>query len=61
MKTPNEAVDELTYYILEFLRTRNDGELREAFESMRVKDFNLMREELALILTHGGKPPNWVK
>jgi len=51
--------DELAAYIVEWLRSRNGEQLRPAFDNMRVGDFELMLDELALILQHGGKPPNW--
>jgi hypothetical protein len=48
-------------YIFEWLERRNRGQLREAIESMRVLDRRLAIDELALILLHGGRPPNWEK
>lgn len=48
-------------YIFEWLERRNGGQLREAIESMTVRDRRLAIDELALILLHGGRPPNWTK
>lgn len=53
--------DVLADYILTWLQERNGGALQDAFDNMRMKDARLMTAELALILEHGGKPPNWVK
>lgn len=47
MKKPDEIA--LAKYIVEWLRTRNRGELTK-----------LLHEELEMILQHGGKPPNWI-
>lgn len=52
---------ELAKLIVEFMRTRNRGELDEAFGDMRVRDYELLHEELGMILAHKGRPPNWVK
>jgi len=52
---------ELASYIIEWLQSRNGGELRGAFADMRLGSYQDMREELELILKHGGKPPNWVR
>lgn len=49
----------LASYIIEWLETRNKGELREALDQQRIRDRKLMLDELTLILRHGGKPPNW--
>jgi hypothetical protein len=46
--------------IIGFLSRRNQGELRPAFDAMRVGDRALMLEELEAILLHGRRPPNWV-
>jgi len=51
----------LAAYIIEWLTVRNGGELEAVFDDMRVKDLRNLREELELILEHGGRPPNWVK
>lgn len=51
----------LARYILQHLRERNGAELDEAIGNMRLLDFELCVNELALILKHGGKPPNWVR
>jgi hypothetical protein len=53
--------EDLAIYIMEWLMNRNGGELREAFYNMTVRDFRNLKEELQLILKHGGKPPNWIK
>ncbi len=58
--TKDEA-HSLTEYIVEWLIERNGGELAEAFGNMRVRDFDGLRQELTMILEHGGKPPNWVR
>ncbi len=50
----------LAEYLLTWLESRNGGELLDAFQNMRVRDANLLRAELVMILQHGGKPPNWV-
>jgi hypothetical protein len=50
----------LADYIVEWLTTRNRSELAEAFGNMRVRDFELLKDELRLILKCGGKPPNWI-
>lgn len=52
---------ELAAYVLEFLESRNGGELREVFDNMTRKDYSLLLEQLSMILEHGGKPPNWIK
>jgi hypothetical protein len=51
---------ELAEYIVRFMRRRNRAELEPAFGDMRVSDFELMVDELAYVLHHGGHPPNWV-
>lgn len=61
MTPPSKQDEELASYVIEWLCSRNGGELRPAIESMRVSDFKLMHDELAHILLHGGRPPNWVK
>lgn len=53
--------EELAKYIIEFLRTRNLGELEEAFDDMTVGNYRRLENELSLILEHGGKPPNWTE
>lgn len=52
---------ELADIILDWLMSRNARELEDTFDNMRVSDFRRLREELALILYHEGRPPNWVK
>jgi hypothetical protein len=52
--------EELARYILDWLRKRNGGELEDAVAAMTVASFEMMQAELQLILTHRGKPPNWV-
>jgi hypothetical protein len=47
------------FYIFQWLRDRNDGELDEAIRSMPLSSYELAVEELELILEHGGRPPNW--
>lgn len=56
-----EAPLALTDYILNWLRSRNGGEFEGTFSTMPLYKFELLKSELELILTHGGKPPNWVK
>jgi hypothetical protein len=51
---------ELAFYIFDWLEKRNGGELKDALDNMRVCDQRLAHEELALILSCRGKPPNWV-
>lgn len=53
--------EELAAYIFTWLRNRNGGELEDALDDMRVRDRDLAIEELAMILQHKGRPPNWVK
>lgn len=55
------APAELAALIVDFLESRNGGELREAFEAQRTGDRRLMLDELALILEVGGRPANWVQ
>lgn len=55
----SEAAGVLADFILEWLESRNGAELRPALEALRVGDARRLREELALILRHGGRPPNW--
>lgn len=55
-----ERLQRLARYIVDFFSDRNGGELAEHFDDMRHADFDLLLEQLALILKHGGKPPNWV-
>jgi hypothetical protein len=52
---------DLPAYIVQWLRSRNGGELQHAFADMRVCDYELLLDELKLILAYGGHPPNWVK
>jgi hypothetical protein len=52
---------DLAIYIVDFMRDRNGGELRDKLDSQTVADRALMLAELELILDHRGKPPNWVK
>lgn len=60
--TPPRAQDELlASYIVSWLCSRNGGELNEALTSMKVRDWDLMHDELVLILMHGGRPPNWIE
>ncbi len=59
--TTQAKESELAAYILSWLRSRNGGELDEAIGAMRLADHENMREELEMILEHGGRPPNWVK
>jgi hypothetical protein len=47
--------------IVEWLITRNGGELGPAFGNMRVSDYRLLREELEHILRCGKYPDNWHK
>ncbi len=60
-KEETEADRKLAEYIIEFLTIRNGGEFEPAFDKQRVMDRRLMLGELAMILAHGGRPPNWVK
>lgn len=59
-KTGDGSPQALAAYLIEWLRSRNGGELAEAIGDMRVADFENLRGELELILQHGGRPPNWV-
>ena len=52
--------EELAKYIFAWLETRNRAALRDVLESMTIADRKLALEELALILLHKGRPPNWV-
>ena len=58
---PTPAADKvgLAHCILNWLESRNGAELEPALEGMTVGDQRRMREELTLILEHGGRPPNW--
>lgn len=58
---PPKDEDALAAYIFEWLGRRNGEELAPALDEMRVKDVALAKAELALILKHQGKPPNWEK
>lgn len=60
MTTPRQQDIALAEYVVQWLQSRNGGELREAFANMRLGDYVRLHDELALILLHGGKPPNWV-
>lgn len=51
--------ERLAEYIVQWLRTRNGAELKDAFDNMRMGDYVNLHDELVLILLHGGKPPNW--
>lgn len=53
--------EELADYIFRWLERRNGGELARAIGRMRVESYRLAKEELAMILQHRGKPPNWVE
>jgi hypothetical protein len=59
VSSPRLEPDALADYIIEWLQERNGAELLEAFEAMRVRDARNLREELVMILKHGGRPPNW--
>jgi NTP pyrophosphatase (non-canonical NTP hydrolase) len=50
----------LADFIVDWLVSRNRGELDEVFGNMRRRDYENLKEELELILACGGKPPNWV-
>lgn len=62
MKAPAPTAEHfaLADCIIDFMKTRNRGELIEAFDNMTVGGARLMREELASILASGGRPSNWV-
>jgi hypothetical protein len=49
----------LALFIVRWLRERNNGELFATFAEMKVGDYEHLTDELALILEHGGCPPNW--
>jgi len=57
---PGPEEERLTIYIVDWLISRNRGELAEAFGNMTVRDYENLKSELQLILKCGGKPPNWV-
>lgn len=59
-ETEVNAQRPLARFILQWLRERNAGELNEVIGDMRVRDLEIAESELASILAHGGKPPNWV-
>jgi hypothetical protein len=62
MTSPIRTEDkELAAYIVEFLRRRNAGELDPAIRKMTVGSFEILHEELELILEHHGKPPGWIE
>ncbi len=54
-----ELAPKLALYIVNFLRERNGAELDPQFKNMTVANFELLIEQLALILKHKGKPSNW--
>ena len=54
------TTDELAAYIFRWLCKRNGGELNDAIGNMKVRSLCLAKDELALILEHRGKPPNWL-
>lgn len=58
-EAPSVDHSKLATYLIDWLETRNGGELRDPLQDMRVRDRVQMHEELTMILTHGGKPPNW--
>ena len=60
MTPPRQQDIDLARYIFEWLAARNGGELANALDSMTVRDQRIAHEELAQILMHGGKPPNWI-
>lgn len=49
----------LALYIEGWLESRNREELRPAIEAMTLESYRGLLGELAMILRHGGKPPNW--
>ena len=53
--------EDLAEYIVTWLRERNGAQLDAAISSISVEDCELLHEELAYILKHGGQPPNWIK
>ncbi len=55
-----EEAERCALYIVDWLCTRNAGELEPALDEMTVRSRRDMVAELALILRHGGRPPNWV-
>jgi hypothetical protein len=56
-----DLMDPLAVYIVEWLRSRNAAQLDPAISAMSVEDYELLHDELAHILKHGGHPPNWIK
>ena len=59
--TVTEEHRNLAAYIVEWFGCRNAGEFEKVLDRQRVMDRRLMLDELAMILAHGGRPPNWVK
>ena len=57
----HELSHEAAAYVIDWLRKRNGAQLRPAILAMSVEDYELMHDELAEILKHGGHPPNWIK
>ena len=53
--------DALAVYIYEWFETRNDGEFEDAIGEQAWAERKLAVSELAHILFHNGRPPNWVK
>lgn len=47
------------YIIDEWLRNRSGAAFDRVLDEMKVGQYRSLFEELALILQHGGKPPNW--
>lgn len=52
---------QLAEFVVEWLRERNGSQLNDAFGEMKLRDFENLHGELAEILKHCGRPPNWVK
>lgn len=46
--------------ILDLLITRNRGAWRDIMNGQTIDDRALLIEQLALVIEHGGRPPNWV-
>ena len=49
---PDPRTEALAKYIMRWLRLRNAGELGDAIDAMRLTDYELLVEELVMILDH---------
>lgn len=53
---------QLAHYIITWLMSRNDHQIgRLAMNQLTMADHQLLLNELQLILSYRGKPPNWTE